>query len=748
VSNFAKTHGLGASNTKKYAQLNRVTQYTDALVLFWYQADQVALAHTNSQNPVFTTMQLRPGQPRQNSSGKFAKYENMVGSESVIDLNPATPAEWFTESPKVLLTEGVLKGDSALTALLRTNGIGDEELLARGMTRTQACEKLHKLMMRVTPKNRVTILSLIGVGNWKGNDIWVSLKLAKRELLLAFDGDVATNWNVWNQANNLWGFATGRGAVVKLVDLSLPAVDGDGNPAAEKVGLDDFFVEHGTWADILGRCNRELPESPQRQRNGADAGTWRVAEDSNSVQAFLAGPAGMDGKPGPLEWKVQVNIGGRVVAVETHRAPTSLEVKTGRFGAGLEEDDIPPRSTCRLELQWLQEDGNVERAVVTGPATLLMYPPDQWDKMKAVMPNNLLLHPEWPPGRGGDKWLSAIKDNTEVPVQQNVSWTRMGWVPVEGASVCSYISGRTILSPNDEDRARTVAGVTDTVLPGASSFGLPKSEPTVMSDKWVNQVRADLTALREHYVGQAPWTDVNVAAVVMAAGLRPSVPIDCTTAIWVQGPPGQGKSWSVSQILSFHQQRATWTNKKLPGSMKDTATGVEQAIAQANIWVMDDLAPSPDRRTNDLEQAKIGDIVRSAHNKSSKRRSGVDLRAREVFVPHALLLVTAENEHTIGSVRDRTVVLNLDKNSLRSDDAREKNGQFPRQQSCAREAHGRLGSGFPTHRHAERMAGHDERYRRRPGFRLRQRPSLGGYVNPCNLQGAGQKGHWRHESQW
>ncbi|MEB0001653.1 hypothetical protein QN355_08990 [Cryobacterium sp. 10S3] len=695
VPAFAKTHGFGSSNTKRYAQLHRITQYTDALVLMWYQADQVALARTNDQTPIFTTMQLRPGVARPNASGKFAKYENMAGSESVIDMNPATPAEWFTDSPRVLMTEGVIKGDSALTALLRANGVGDDELLSGGLTRIAACQRLNELMLRVPVENRVTILSLIGVGNWKGNDLWVSLSLANRELLLAFDGDVATNWNVWNQANNLWRFAFGRGARVKLVDLSLSVdeelvqlmADGprtgsfiasvDDIPAAgDKVGLDDFLAKHGTWNNILERLQAALPDSPRRQRGHADTGTWRVAEDNNSVQALLPGPPDMDGKPGPLEWKVQMNIGGHVASVETHRAPSSLEVKTGRFGAGLEEEDIPTTSTCRFDLQWLKEDGITEHAIVTGPATLLMYPPEQWDKMKANLPNNLLLHPEWPPGRDGMKWLSAIKDNVEVPTQQNVSWSRMGWVPVEGSSVCSFISGRTIISPNDEDKAMTIAGVTDIVLPGASNFGLPKSEPVVMSHEWVEQVRTDLTALREHYVENAPWTDVNIAAVVMAAGLRPSVPISCTTAIWVQGPPGQGKSWSVAQILSFHQQRATWTNKKLPGSMKDTATGVEQAIAQANIWVMDDLAPSPDKRTNDLEQAKIGDIVRSIHNKSSKRRSGVDLKAREVFVPHALLLVTAENEHTINSVRDRTVVLNLDRNSLRSDEARDEMDDF------------------------------------------------------------------------
>jgi hypothetical protein len=675
VPNFAERNSLGNRNNKRHAQLLNVTKRGETMVLLWYRADQVAESHSEGRTPVFTTMQLRPSAPNTNAAGKLIKYENLVGSESVIDSNPATPTEWYNSAPKVLITEGVMKGDSALSALLRANGITDEELaITRETSRTSAIAKLHELMLRVPPVNRVLTLSLVGVGNWKNNDVWISLKLADRELMLAFDGDIDSNWNVWNQADKLWAFAVSKKAVVKLVDLKLSLDDelrqvvaSDGGKVA-KVGLDDYLAQHGTWPEILGRMRTELPDAPLRSRNSAEIGAWKVSVDGTSVQEFASIPA-LDGSPsGAADWKVQVNIGGRVIAVETHRAPSMQEVKTARFGSGLEEEDIPMRSTCKIELSWLNDDMTVETAIVTGPSTLLMYAPAEWDKRKADIPNNLLLHPEWPPEKGM-KWLSAIKDNNDVPVEQKVSWTTMGWVPVEDSSVCSFIAGRTIISPTEEDQAKTVAGVDDRVLPGSSLFSLPDT-PTVMTEAWKKQVRIDLKAIREYYIDLAPWSNVNVAAVVLAAGLRPAVPVDCTTCIWVQGPPGQGKSWTVAQILSFHQKQATWTNKKLPGSMKDTATGVEQAISQANIWVMDDLAPSPDKRMNDMEQAKIGDIIRSVYNKSSKRRSGVDLKAREVFVPHALLVVTAENEHTINSVRDRTVILNLDKNSLRSDGVR------------------------------------------------------------------------------
>ncbi|WP_159600703.1 hypothetical protein [Agromyces humi] len=674
---FGKAHAM-AANSKQFRQVQQITQQVDAMVILWYQADLVANAHKAGVDPIFTTMQLRPAVPRVNpTTGKALKYENLTGSQSVIDTHPATPLEWFTAAPKVLITEGVLKGDSALTAQLRAAGVTDEELKGKGYTSTRvgAIHRLSELMERVPQKDRVLIVSFVGVANWKANEVWISLSLRDRQMLLAFDGDISTNWNVWSQANNLWEFAKGRGAVVKLVDLHIEP-DWDAEAAeliaanrsgakpklGEKVGLDDFLTKHGDWKDILRRLQDRLPEIPDRARDDVPVGTWKVSEDGTSVQEYTGQKDDM-GNALPAKWEVRCHIGGRIVAVETHRAPTQREIETAIFGEGVADEDVPMRSTCRIELKWLKEDGAEDTAVVTGPSTLLMYPPSEWDKKKAEIPNNLLLHPEWPPEKG-QKWLSAIKDNNETPVKQNVSWTTMGYVPVENSTVCAYISGKTVIAVSKEDQDKTVAGVSEIVLPGSSKFSLPTLPGEPGDDQWLAQVRSDLADVRGMYIDRGVWTDPCVAAVVLAAGLRPTVPVRTTTVLYVQGPPGQGKSWTVAKILAFHQARKTWTNKHLPGSMKDTGTSVEQALAQTNIWVMDDLAPSADRRQSDMEQSKVGDIIRSVHNSSSKRRSGTELKAREVFDPKALLIATAENEHTINSVRDRTVILNLDKNSL------------------------------------------------------------------------------------
>lgn len=671
VADAGKRHNLGRANGAQQSQLRRLAERGDVLILPWYQGDQVAKARKLGRLPIASSLQFRPSHPMEDSStGKIRKYENLVRADSVIDTHPATPSGWFNEAPRVLVTEGVLKGDAALTGLLRANGIADTDLeCPRAFSRPQALDRLSELMGMVREEERVAILCLVGVGNWRGNNLWTSLPLAGRELLVAFDGDTATNANVWSQANQLWEYAKSREAVVKFVDLAIPnPLVGESGPepvaASEKVGLDDYLARHGSWQDLLTLRRDDLPLKPASPEPEVEVGAYRVAPDGYSVQQYVAERNSPDGGPAQNHWQHRVGIGGRVRSMITFRTPTDQEIETGKFGEGVESDGTAlVGSRCEVKLQWRHDDGTTDQAIVRGPASMLMNPPQRWDELEANIPNNLLLHPEWPP-RAGQNWLAAIKANNAIPSKCNTSWMTMGWVPVEGSSVCAFISGRTVLEPTDATE-RTIAGVTNVVLPGASGFSLPDNPP-VMTEEWKQQVRQDLLKLREHFIERPGWRDPGVAAIVLAAGLRPVAPLHCTTAIYLQGPPGQGKSVTAAAVLAFHQACKTWTNKNLPGSMQDTGTSIEQAIAQTNIWVMDDLAPSPDPYKYNSQQARVGDIIRAVHNRSSKRRSGVELKAREVFDPKALLIVTAENEHTIGSVRDRTLIITVHNRYLMS----------------------------------------------------------------------------------
>src|SRR5690606_19415190 len=92
----------------------------DILTMPWYAIDAVAEdgLHARSRD-----VQYRPSTPPTDESGKVRKYLWLPGASMALDVHPATPAAWITETGAaghgdVLLIEGLLKADSTLTALL------------------------------------------------------------------------------------------------------------------------------------------------------------------------------------------------------------------------------------------------------------------------------------------------------------------------------------------------------------------------------------------------------------------------------------------------------------------------------------------------------------------------------------------------------------------------------------------------------------------------------------------------------
>ncbi len=146
----------------------------------------------------------------------------------------------------------------------------------------------------------------------------------------------------------------------------------------------------------------------------------------------------------------------------------------------------------------------------------------------------------------------------------------------------------------------------------------------------------------------------------------PAAPARCLT---VEHPSGMfladgfvptHNSWSASAIMAFWQANAKGWGEKLPGGAKDTMASTELAVSRANIWVIDDLAPTGDQRQAQAELARLGDLIRSVHNGSGKRRADQNMDLRATHDPRALLIITAENEHNVASVRDRIVFAPVD----------------------------------------------------------------------------------------
>lgn len=652
VREAASRHRLGSMNSAAGRKLRQNVGEDDAMIMPWFRLDETLDAGGKKQIAKSTSIQLRPSQPLPpvRQGDKPRKYDLFAGAGTELDLHPATPWDWNETAPTAFFTEGLIKGDAALTGMLRAAGISDSDLANTHPDGDPAAE-LRALMAQVPKNARVVIISFVGVGNWKQRGEWAMLKLSGRHAWIAFDADAGENLQVWSQANQLTGYLEGKNMKqVHLVNLGLTSEQA----AARKVGVDDFLAEFGRWEDLPAALTN-LPDRPKGKDEGTP-GQWRVTEDGLAVEAAEAAK-NPDGTQGPAFWVQKVPIGGRVSKVESMRQPTKTEMRTGVIQPG--QDD--PDTRVELELSWADPvSGQTRSGTVTGPAVILAYPPKDWDRKGGHMPTSLLQHPQWPPEKGLE-WLRAIKGHRLADVETNVRWKSMGWAPGPSEGLPSYIAGNTVVTEAGVSDDLSGVGVSDDILSGASNFGVIAPD----DDEWKAQARADLEEVFDAYITSQAWQQPQIAATVLGIGLRPAIPILPRTVAYFVGARRSGKSFTASFCMSFWQPRpGTWGGDQLPGSAKDTIASMEHSVAHSNIWVSDDLAPSSDRNQASREEASMGDLIRSIHNGIGKRRMNADMTAREVNNPRALLIVTAENEPSVSSVGDRMVLLKFGDGAL------------------------------------------------------------------------------------
>ena len=170
--------------------------------------------------------QHRPDQPRI-ADGKPIKYETPRGSRMALDVPPLA-GSWVGDPARPLvITEGVRKADSAVSAGL--------------------CG-----------------IALLGVWNWRGSNAqggttaladWEQIALKRRKVYLAFDSDVMEKPEVYQALARLKAFLEQRGAQVRLIYL--PSGDG-----GAKVGLDDYLAMGHSVDTLLALATSELRRPP------------------------------------------------------------------------------------------------------------------------------------------------------------------------------------------------------------------------------------------------------------------------------------------------------------------------------------------------------------------------------------------------------------------------------------------------------------------------------------------------------
>ena len=618
-------------NSVAARQVRAAVGVEEALEMPWWRLDDVAdlIRYGGAGRPSAVQLRPHPANMRVDErNGKKRKYENLHSQPSVIGIHPATPMSWLTsDTATAFIAEGMLKGDSALTAYLRSRGISDTDLLIQDDTSHDARTRLAAILDTIPPADRVLILSVFGVGNWRNNPEWYALRIGNGTVSVAFDGDVATNPNVWKQGSDLFGFIRSKKATPKV--LMLPV-----GPTGAKVGVDDYLAEQGTWDDMLAMLHDALPPMPS---SSTVAGGWRMDPDSLTTQKRVPG----DPDAGePDRWAEQYPFVASIAAIEERRAVTPVEEETGVYDSERSARDV--RSVVEIDVSFKPGTGAAPvTATIHGPAAMLAATADRWlnRDLGAVVPTSVLELQGWPPTQR--EFNDAMKAYRKDARAYRASWTHMGWVPRPG-NTPAFIVGEKAIGPTGDETGTVSCAVTEREFVGASRFGvdLPVDLAGARDD-----VRATLRAyLGDGTAETAVWTDPRTAAAVIAAALRPVVPLPCRIAMMLSGASGIGKTYTAATIMAFWQAYpGAWDDKRLPGGAKDTFAATEVAISQTPIWVTDDLAPSgTDPQAQRRDAKALNDTIRNVHNGTFRRRNKQDMTSMDVHPPRALFICSAE----------------------------------------------------------------------------------------------------------
>lgn len=646
----------------------------DFTVLPWYRVDEVLGATGQMVNP--TSIQVRPKTPLPDREGNVRKYESLSSHQPALDLHPGVTKAWFGSANRILLTEGVLKGDSVVTAQLLEAGVTAAELRVEpGMTMISARARMDALLSRIPEVDRVGVISLLGVSSWRDNTEWTSLSIRDRQVLVAFDGDVHQKRQVWKQASDLFTFLEEKKrAVPKLVDLgSMQAqqfmMTANVDPEM-KLGIDDFLAKVGTWSDVLKLIEEELPPEPALSAEDqfatdegmvARPGDTRMAPDGCSVDIYRQMRNETNGTYYAWELGV-VGMGGRILTNTTLRTITDPDVEQGSISEDFRQPNVVKSGTGEvlIEVRWRDpETDEVTKGHIRGPQDILSMLPAEWYKV-ADIDASITLHPEWPPRKNGEGWLSAVKAHKYGEIERSEGWDTMGYVPTTSGHPV-FVVGTDVIGRDHTDEKANFPGVTEDTLARSSYFGVVDTWRSLVKgdgddEQWRAQVRADLREVLDLFTDGRSWRNPVIGPILLACALRPTLPTASKVQLVIHGGPGSGKSWWAAFAMGFWQKRpGTWTHSSLPGSASDTAAAIEYARARTPIWVVDDLAPTGSRQEAERQEAIFDSSIRAGFNGAAKRRSSAEGKQQKVSIPRALTIYTAENQRDTLSIRQRSV---------------------------------------------------------------------------------------------
>lgn len=532
--------------SKQGRQMRSVIKESEAMVMPWMTgADGVRYFDDPPSDPdvdiIPSNVQYRPAPENlvPGKNGKMIKYVNMVDSAIVISIHPSVPQSWIVDSTSpIFFTEGMLKADSALTAVLRDAGVSDEDLaLVPGETLFEARARLKDLMETLPVNKRVATYAFLSVSTWRNRPEWNSIRLKGRKVLVAFDGDVGKNPQVHAQARLLFTMTEKAGADPYLIDLSGIVVE-DGS----KIGVDDFLAGYGSWGDLEKLITDELPPNPGESRVYAH-GDLRCDWDEAAMMQFVDENA--TGAGTSTYWVPKWDYVARRISREQQREVTDHEEVTGRI-----DPDEENEADALLEFLHRDANGQVHRSLVKGPEKILLgMGPDQWVRSDKVrITGQIASALDFPPERkDAAAFLNAMKMCRVDEIRNRPRWDHMGWVPTDNGRPV-FIVGKQVIDAKGDNSDAASTAVSDATVSSFGRFGviMPKN-----ADDARQALRKMLDAYRpaDDNDEMRIWNDPSHAAIVVAAALRPTVPLPPHLSVTLTGLSGGGKALPMDALL-------------------------------------------------------------------------------------------------------------------------------------------------------------------------------------------------------
>ena len=627
---------------------------------------------------VATGMQYRPAKPHISQDGRIIKYETLPGQVTVGVHPSCLQADIEDTTKPILIAEGVLKADAAMSAWLIACGIPKKELQTQtDITQEQAQQQLQEIIETIGADKRIVFCSINGVNAWN-YEAFKPYRLGNnRQVWVGVDGDVATKPGVHKATEKIWQLILDKKCSPRLLSPTVKVED-----SSEKIGIDDYLAKIGDWNSLLKFLVDELPPAPAGD-NLDHVGEFRIAPDGCSLQACVATEWDSNNKPLDAEWKETtppVDFGGWISSIVVERQPSKAELTKGVIYTeeqAAKIDSANLATMVEIKVSWRDDSDAVQTATIVGSGEILSEPIERWHQLSGVtIPTSLASQSGWPVRNRSREWVDAIKNFHVNDRKNEIAWSRLGWVPSSDDEMPTFTLGETVVKPEGQisDPKTTV---NESTLNGSKRFGLGSKEKVSRQE-----LTKAFKVVLENYLG-APeykklnphraWSELATAATVMGTALSPVVWPTCVKnnlVAYFWGPPAQGKSWSAGAAMAFWADYpGAWGVNNLPGTAMDTYAATSTTLSRTPIWVIDDVAPQTSTYKAKAQQSTIEEIIRSTYNGVGKSRMFRDMRPQPVRHPQSTLIVTGENLPQTASIRQRVIAVEFKKGTLGDQEA-------------------------------------------------------------------------------